>query len=183
MRLNFTHAPYVANKIAIDIFNCGFVTMTQGLEPVAGVAKVILEADIKKEEALEKKVMDMIDDNDDEMEFMHIDRRQMFWMIKKKLAAEYDVLTSYEDRYSKLSHEVLDEAYDRYMLEYNVSENKVKNVIYGAIESYIESFSDIEEVVMEKMTHYKRKMIPGTEEYEIIFSKLYEEELKKKGMS
>ena len=68
------------------------------------------------------------------------------------------------------------------MIEFQVSENMVKNVIFNSIESYIERFEDIEDKVIEKIKNYKRKLIPGSEEYDIVFEKLYQEELKKIGM-
>jgi hypothetical protein len=34
----------------------------------------------------------------------------------------------------------------------------------------------------EKIKNYKRKLIPGTEDYDLIFKRLYEEELIKKGL-
>ena len=40
----------------------------------------------------------------------------------------------------------------------------------------------IEDIVIEKIEGYKRTLIPGTEEYDMVFEKLYEEELRKKGM-
>jgi len=46
----------------------------------------------------------------------------------------------------------------------------------------MKSFEQIEDVVLEKISHYKRKLIPGTEEYDLIFERLYEEELRKRGM-
>ena len=35
---------------------------------------------------------------------------------------------------------------------------------------------------MDKLKKYKRKLTYGTEEYEIVFSKFYEEELRKEGL-
>jgi hypothetical protein len=32
------------------------------------------------------------------------------------------------------------------------------------------------------MQNYKRKLIPGTDEYDLIFERLYQDELKKRGM-
>ena len=63
-----------------------------------------------------------------------------------------------------------------------MSENQVRGVIFKAIENYMKSFEQIEDSVLEKMSHYKRKLIPGTEEYDLIFERLYEEELRKRGM-
>lgn len=182
MRIRLPHAPYIANKIAIDLFNCGFVTMLKGIDPVIKVAEELIVTDIKKETALEERVTEILEQNEDEMEFQRVDRRSMFWLIKKKLAGEYGVILSYEDRYNELAHQILETCWKNNLMEYSVSENRVKNVIYTAIEHYLESFQGIEDVVAEKISHYKRKLVPGSEEYDLIFEKLYEEELRAKGM-
>lgn len=182
MKIRMPHAPYIANKIAIDLLQCGFVTLIKGLEPVAKVAQDFLVEDIEKEQSLEERVNELIEDNEDDIEFMQVDRRNMFWLIKKKLAKEYGVTLSYEDRYNDISHKVLEKAWKENLIEYNVSENRVKNIIYNAIEAYLESFEGIEDIVIEKISHYKRKLIPGSEEYELVFERLYEEELRRKGM-
>lgn len=183
MKVRLPHAPYIANKIAIDMLNSGFIKLLQGLEPIAELSRKILEEDIKKEIALEERVDEILDDNDDEIEFRQVDRRSMFWLVKKKLAKEYDVILSYEDRFSDVSHKILDAAWKNSLLDYSVSENRVKNVIYSAIENYLENFEGIEDAVADQIDNYKRKLIPGSAEYDLVFEKLYEEELKRRGMS
>lgn len=182
MKIRIPHAPYIANKIAIDLLNCGYVTLRSGLEPVIKVAQDYIVEDIEKELALEERVNELLDENEDDIEFMQVDRRNMFWLIKKKLAKEYQVTLSYEDRFNDVSHKILGKIWKDDLIDYNVSENRVKNIIYNSIEEYLGSFEDIEDNVIEKISHYKRKLIPGTEEYELVFERLYEEELRKKGM-
>jgi hypothetical protein len=182
MKIRLPHAPYIANKIALDLLNSGFVTLLEGVEIVVELADSMLEDDIKKEMALEQRVEEILQENETDIEFMQVDRRQMFWLIKKKLAPEYGFILSYEDRYSDLAHKMLDIFVNESLIDYSVSENRVKNVIYSAIEGYLKSFEDIEDVVISKIDGYKRKLIPGSEEYDMVFQKLYEEELRKKGM-
>ncbi|ACZ12939.1 MAG: DUF507 family protein [Campylobacterales bacterium] len=182
MKIRLPHAPYIANKIAIDILNCGFVTMFKGLEPVVKVAEDLIVEDIKKETALEERVIEILDQNEDEMEFQRVDRRNMFWLIKKKLAREFGVILSYEDRYNEVAHKILETCWKQGLIEYNVSENRIKNVVYMAIEAYVEHFQEIENEVADKIANYKRKLVPGSEEYDLIFEKLYEEELRRRGM-
>ncbi len=182
MKIRLPHAPYIANKIAIDLLNCGYATFSHGLEPVKACAQEIFEADLKKEEALEQRVEELLEENEDEMEFNRIDRRSMFWMIKKKIAKDYDVILSYEDRYNNIAHDILDKLWQEDLMDYNVAENTMKNVILNAMEVYVSSFEDIEDIVMEKIGHMKRKLIPGTDEYNAVFERLYREELQKKGM-
>ncbi len=182
MRIRIPHAPYIANKIAIDLFKTGFVKLHKGVESVAKVSQDLLEIDIKKEIALEERVDEILDENVDDMEFMQIDERNMFWLIKKKIAAEYNFILSYEERFSELSHKILDELLNSDLIEFNVSENRVKNSIYSSIEGYLNSYEGVEDIVIEKLENYKRKLIPGSDEYEIVFEKLYQQELRKLGM-
>ncbi|BDY12817.1 DUF507 family protein [Hydrogenimonas cancrithermarum] len=182
MKLNLAHAPYIANKIGIDLANAPFVEIKRGLEPVIEKAKEVIEADIKNERALEERVNELLEEKEDEIEFMRADVRQLFWMIKKKLAPEYGVILNNEERYSDLSHKILNELWEEDLIDYTVSENQVRGVIFKAIEDYMKSFEQIEDAVLEKMSHYKRELHPGTEEYDLIFERLYEEELRKRGM-
>ncbi len=182
MKIRLPHAPYIARKIAIDLLNSGYVTFTEGVDIVAQKAEEVLTEDLKKELALEERVNEILEENEDEMEFMRVDRRNMFWLVKKKMAREYDVILSYEDRFNKVAHEILDKLYDEDLINYSVSENVVKNVIYTAIENYIQSFEEIEDNVIEKIDKMQRKLIPGTDEYNVVFERLYREELRKRGM-
>ncbi|MBL0687502.1 MAG: DUF507 family protein [Sulfurospirillum sp.] len=182
MKIRLPHAPYIANKIAIDLLNSGLVALQSGLEPIIKVAQELIEKDINKEMSLEERVAEILDENEDDMEFMRIDRRNMFWLIKKKLALEYSVVLSYEDRYSDLAHKIMEKIWKDGLVEYRVAENRIKNIIYTAMENYISSFEDVEEEVAQKITRYKRKLIPGSPEYDLVFERLYEEELRKKGL-
>ena len=106
----------------------------------------------------------------------------MFWLVKKKLAKEYGVILTYEDRFSNVAHLVLESAWKKGLIDYAVSENRIKNIIYGSIEDYLKTYEILQDVVIDKIDGYKRKLIPGTEEYDIVFERLYEDELRKRGM-
>lgn len=182
MKLRLPHAPYIANKIALDITNSGFVTIFGGMDGLKKIAQELLEEDIRKEMALEEKVHIIMDENEDEIEFMRIDPRQLFRMIKRKVADETSFIINWEDRYNDLAHRIMDAMLKEEVIDFSVSENRVKNVIFKAIDGYLKSFEDIEDIVLEKIEGYKRKLIPGTEEYDMVFQKLYEEELARKGL-
>ena len=183
MKVTLSHVPRIAQRIAIELNKSGLVTMTRGLDPVSHEAEKILEESVKKEQALEERVNEMLAENEDNIEDMLADERQLFFLIKKKLAPEYGVILSYEDRYSDISHKILDELYEEDLINYEVTENHIKNIIYNAITGYIASNDEIDDAVMEKIRSYKRRIIPGTEEFDIIHEKLYNEELQKRGLA
>jgi hypothetical protein len=182
MKIPVPHAPYIANKISIDLLNSGYATFTSGIEPVKEIAQTLIEEELNKERTLEIKVEEILEENEDEMEFMQVDRRSMFWMIKKKIAKEYGVILSYEERFSSLAHDILNKIWENNLMNYSVSENMMKNVIYTSIEDYIDKFEDIEQIVIDKIDKMKRRLIPGTDEYGVVYERLYREELKRKGM-
>lgn len=182
MKISLKTVPHISDKIAIDLNRSGVVTMTKGLEAIAQEASKVFEQSVKQEMALEEKVNEMIDDNEEEIEFMLADERQLFFMIKKKLAPQYDVILDYEERFSDISHKILDELYEEDLIHFDVSENRIKNIIYNSITSFIADTSEIQDAVMDKIRSYKRKFIPGTDEFEILYEKLYKEELLKRGL-
>lgn len=183
MRIALPHAPYIAQKIAIDLNRSEMVKMTKGIDAIVHVAQKLIEEDIKKDYALEAKVNELLQENEEQIEFYLADEKQLFWMMKKKLAPKFGVILGYEERFSDLAHKILDELYEEDLMMYDVAENMIKNVIYDSIDSYIKVRSEIENRVIDRMDHYKRKLIPGTEEYDIVFTKLFEEELRARGMA
>jgi hypothetical protein len=182
MKISLKTIPHISNKISIDLAKSGAVTLTKGLEPVAHEAEKILQENVKKEMALEEKVNEYLEENEEEIEFMLADERQLFFMIKKKLAPQFDVILDYEERFSDIAHKILDELYEEDLIHFDVNENRVKNIIFNAITSFLADTSEIEDAVMDKIRSYKRKFIPGTDEFEILHEKLYREELMKRGM-
>jgi hypothetical protein len=182
MKISLKTIPHISNKIAIDLNKSGVVTMTKGLEPVAQEALHVLEENIKQEMALEEKVNLICDENEEEIEFMLADERQLFFMIKKKLAPEFGIILNYEERFSDISHKILDELYEEDLIHFDVTENRIKNIIYNAITSFIAETSEIEDAVMDKIRSYKKRYIPGTDEFDILHEKIYREEMMKRGM-
>ena len=182
MKISLKSIPHISSKVAIDLNKSGVVTMTKGLEAVANEAEKILVHNVKQEMALEEKAADICDDNEEEIEFMLADERQLFFMIKKKLAPEFDVILNYEERYSDISHKILDELYEEDLIHFDVTENRIKNIIYNAITSFIADASEVDDAVMDKIRTYKKRYIPGTDEFDILYEKLYREELVKRGM-
>jgi hypothetical protein len=182
MRLKPQQTGYVATKVGIDLANAPFITMPKGRDAVVEAVKEIIDENLKKERALDEKVKEIIDENYDEIEFQHADERQLFFMIKKKMAPDYGVIMNYDDRYNDLAHTILDELYENYLVEYDVNENQVKNVIFKAFKAFADAFDEIDDIVYEKIKNMKREVIPGSQDYELLYERLYQEELSKRGM-
>ncbi|WP_291952479.1 DUF507 family protein [Campylobacter sp.] len=182
MRIKPAHIPYIANKIILDLANSSFVKIKDDSQKLIKTAKEILEIDVLNERKLDEKTKELLESQEDEIEFMQIDRKNMFWMIKKKLADEFKFILDKEDRYNNLAHKILENLVNENLINYSVSENRVKNLIFSSIMTYLKEYEKLEDLVYEKISNYKRKLIPGSEEYDLVFEKLYQEELRKRGL-
>ena len=182
MRLKAKQTGYVANKIGIDLANASFVTMPKGKEAVVAACKAVIDANLEQEKKLDAKVDEMLDDNIDEIEIQQAKERELFFMIKKRLAPEFGVIMNYDDRYNEVSHTILDELYENYLLEYEVNDNQVRNVIFKAFKAFADAYDKMDDTVYDKIKGMKKEYVPGSVEYELIYERLYEEELKKRGM-
>ncbi|MDQ7084475.1 MAG: DUF507 family protein [Sulfurovum sp.] len=182
MRLKPQQTGYVATKIGIDLANAPFITLPKGREAVVEACKKIIDENLAREHALDEKIKDILDDNNDEIEFQHVDERQLFFMIKKKMAPEAGVIMNYDDRYNDLAHLILDELYENYLAEYTVNENQIKNVIFKAFKAFSDAYDAIDTIVYEKIKGMTKEVILGSQDYELLYERYYQEELSKRGM-
>jgi hypothetical protein len=182
MRLKPQQTRYVANKIGIDLANAPFVTLAKGKDAVVEAAKKIIDESLEIEHQLDERVKTILADNDEEIEFQKVDERQLFFMIKKKMAPEYGVIMNYDDRYNNLAHLILDELYENYLAEYEVNENQVKNIIFKSFKSFSDAYDEIDDIVYNKIRRMDREILPGSADYELTYERFYQEELLKRGM-
>ena len=181
MRLKQIHVPRISRKIALDITSSNLLEIKTKMDDITKTAQRILEENVRKELEIDEKARNLLEENMEEIEFMRMNEKQLFWMIKRQIAEKEEFLLSWEDRYNEISHKILNEINLQGFIQFHVSENLIKNIIFKSIDTYAKIYEEIEEDVIEKIKKYKRKLLPGTDEYELVFEKLYEEELKRKG--
>lgn len=182
MKLKKQHANFLARKITKDIINSDFIEVRKERMSVISQCERILLADIEKEILLDEHVNSILENMEDDISFYNADFKQLFWMTKKRLANEFDVNLNFEDRFSNIAHNIMDFLYEEDFIHFTVSDNQVKNLIANSIDQFIKGYDEADTLAYEKIKTYKRKLIPGTEDYELIFKRLYEEELIKKGL-
>jgi hypothetical protein len=67
-------------------------------------------------------------------------------------------------------------------LEYEVNDNQIRNVIFKAFKAFSEAYDKMDDTVYEKIQKMEKEYVQGSIEYELIYERLYEEELRKRGM-
>lgn len=182
MKLKKKHSPYIARKITKDLINTDFIEIRKEKSNITEICENYLNDDIQKEIALDEAVNELLENQEDEIEFYKADYRQLFWMTKKRMANDFGVNLNFEDRFSNIAHKIMDYLYEEDFIHFEVNDNQVKNIIANAINDFIKGYDEADENAYAKIKNYKRKLIPGTEDYDLVYNRLYEEELIKKGL-
>lgn len=182
MKIKLHHVDFVARKLTKDLINCPFIEVRKTKEAITEQIVIILKEDIQNEMVLDERVVQLLDNQESDIEFYQADYKQLFWMAKKRLANECGVILALDERFSDISHKILDLLWEEDFIHYTVDDNKVKNILLSSLENFVKGFEDADNAVHDKLKNYKRKLIAGTDEYELVFQKLYEEELIRRGI-
>lgn len=83
-----------------------------------------------------------------------------------------------EDRISHLSHKIHDKIYLNEDVDFT-DEDKALAVIKKVMTEFFSLEDQIDTLVTAKIQTLKRNVIPGTSEWEIMYNKYFEEELRK----
>jgi len=178
MLIKEAQVPFLSRK------NSKLVTFPKGIDNAIKEIEEIILDDVLWEREIEDKAREIIEKQEEENEFLFydIDRRELFKLIKKKIAEEEGFNLNKTDRIDDLAYFLVQELWDKELIDYDVRDGKIKNIIFNSIMDFLNREKEAREAVYEKIEHYKRPLIPGTEEYELVFQRLYEQELKKRGL-
>lgn len=180
MKLKAFHAPFIARKILLNFTKSGIVSFTCGTESVVASAQKLLLAEVEKERLVELKANELMEQNEDKIAQEAADEAALFWLIKRQVAAEFGLLLEFEERFSDFATRLLAELQKEGLLKFNVAQNRVKNIIFSAIDEYVKGFTTAEDAAFDKLKAKGVKI--GGEEWSVLFEKYYENELKSRGL-
>jgi hypothetical protein len=64
-------------------------------------------------------------------------------------------------------------------VDFKVEDNQVRLTIKAALVESLETFEELEEKVKRTVSSYSRKIVEGSREWDLMYSKTYEEEIQK----
>ena len=184
MLIKEAQVPFISRKIAYDLLNSGYVSFPKGIDNAIKEIEEIVMDDVLWEREIEDKAREILSAQEEENEFLFydVDRREIFKLIKKKIAEEEGFNLKKDERIDDLSHFLVKELWDKELIDYDVRDGKIKNIIFNSIMEFLNREKEAREEVYRKIENYKRPLIPGSEEYNLVFQRLYEQELRKRGL-
>jgi hypothetical protein len=84
-----------------------------------------------------------------------------------------------DDKISHLSHVLLAALQEYADVDYRAEDNQVRLMIKEALVESLVTLDELEEKVSRTLQSYSRKIVEGSREWDLMYSKTYEEELQK----
>jgi len=184
MLIKEAQVPFIARKIATDLLKSRYVTFPKGMDNAIKEIEEIVLDDVLWEREIEDKAREILARQEEENEFLFydVDRREVFKLLKKEIAKEEGFPIRKEDRFDELASFIVKELWDKELIDYDVRDGKIKNIIFNTLMDFLNREREAREAVYEKIEHYKRPLVPGSDEWELVFQRLYEQELRKRGL-
>jgi len=184
MLIKEAQVPFISRKIAYDLLNSGYVTFPKGIDNAIKEIEEIILDDVLWEKEIEDKAREILSKQEEENEFLFydVDRREVFKLIKKKIAEEEGFNLKRDERIDDLAHFLVKELWDKELIDYDVRDGKIKNIIFNSIMEFLNREKEARDEVFRKIENYKRPLVPGSEDYNLVFQRLYEQELRKRGL-
>jgi hypothetical protein len=184
MLIKEAQVPFLSRKIAYDLLNSKLVTFPKGIDNAIKEIEDIIMDDVLWERDIEERAREILAEKEEENEFLFydVDRREVFKLIKREIAKEEGFLLKKDERIDDLSHFLVQELWDKELIDYDVRDGKIKNIVFNSIMEFLNREKEARDEAFRKIENYKRPLIPGSEEWELVFNRLYEQELKKRGL-
>ena len=88
-----------------------------------------------------------------------------------------------ENKVAHLSHVVFDALIKGGAAELAAEDAKVRKEIKLSIARYVKKEDEVEDLVRKKIQSYKKRVVEGSSEWDVLFQKHYREEMDKRGKS
>ncbi|NPA32795.1 MAG: DUF507 family protein [Aquificae bacterium] len=146
------------------------------------IVKIFKEAE-EEEKQLEERAKEVLKQNIDILEKENIDYRTAFLAVKRKLAEEMNINIDRRERLNQIINRIMelimtDDTVEIYE-DPPVIRRKIRELVMGAVK--IEE--EIEREVRRRIRKYSRDILEGSPEWNILWRRIYEDELKKRGLA
>jgi len=140
-------------------------------------AMEVLKNEFETEKKIEQEAKAMVD----QLERQNpggFEPHKMFLMIKKKLAQDKKVILG-DERRSHFAHLLCDTLYDDDLVDFT-EDSVALLAAKNGIEDFMKEFEALDDLVRQKVLSLKRGVVEGSPEWDTMYKKYYEEELKRK---
>lgn len=172
----------IADKIVGDLTREGILQVEDPelfKRKIIGVFKKAEE----EERLLEERTKEILREKMELLEETELDYRTAFRVVKAKLAEEMKINTSKRERMNQIANMIRDLIVKDETVEIFEDLPEIRRRIVEILKEVIREEEEIERSVRERIRKYSRNILEGTPEWNLLYRRIYEDELKQRGLA
>lgn len=146
------------------------------------IISVFKEAE-REERELEEKAKSVLRENIELLERENIDYRTAFLAVKRKLAEDMNINVDRRERLNQIINRIMDLIMKDESVEIYEDPPVIRKRIREIVLSALKIEEEIEKAVRQRIKKYSRDILEGSPEWQILWKRIYEDELKKRGLA
>ncbi|MEJ5172635.1 MAG: DUF507 family protein [Hydrogenothermaceae bacterium] len=142
----------------------------------------ILQEAIEEERQLEEEAERLVSQHIHLIESEDIRYRTAVMKVKEKLAEDKNIHLEPEERINQIANKIKKYIELDPSIEIFEHPNYIRRVIVEKLKSMIREEKEIDKEVRQRIKSYSKKIVEGTPEWRILYNRIYEDALKRRGL-
>ena len=145
------------------------------------IFQIITDA-IEEEKAIEEEAEKLVEAHMHLLDEEEIRFRTAVLKVKQKLAEERNIHLNPEERMNQIAHRIRKYIETDDTVEIFEHPNKIRRKVFEILKQLVKEEKEIDREVRQRIKSYSKKIIEGTPEWRILYNRIYEDALKKRGL-
>ncbi|WP_029521559.1 DUF507 family protein [Persephonella sp. IF05-L8] len=142
----------------------------------------IINTAIQEEKEIEEEAERLVEQHMHLIEEEDIRYRTAVIKVKEKLAEERNIHLDPEERMNQIAHRIKKYIETDDSIEIFEHPNKIRRKVFEMLKQLVKEEKEIDREVRQRIKSYSKKIIEGTPEWRILYNRIYEDALKRRGL-
>jgi len=172
----------IANRIVDELSREGLIEVEDPelfKKKIIGVFKKAEE----EERLLDEKAKEILKEKMDLLEETDLDYRTAFRAVKAKLAEEMKININRRERMNQVANMIRDLIMEDESVEIYEDPPIIRKRVAEILRDAVREEEKIERAVRERIRKYSKNILEGTPEWNLLYKRIYEDELKQRGLA
>ncbi len=171
----------IVNNIVKELTEKHYIEAENEEEFKKAVFEIINNA-IQEEKEIEEEAEKLVEQHMHLIESEDIRYRTAVMKVKEKLAEERNIHLDPEERMNQIAHKIKKYIETDSSIEIFEHPNKIRRKIFEILKQLVKEEKEIDREVRQRIKSYSRKILEGTPEWRILYNRIYEDALKRRGL-
>ncbi len=171
----------IVNNIVKELTEKHYIEAENEEEFRKAVFDIINKA-IQEEKEIEEEAERLVEQHMHLIESEDIRYRTAVMKVKEKLAEERNIHLDPEERMNQIAHKIKKYIETENSIEIFEHPNKIRRKIFEILKQLVKEEKEIDKEVRQRIKSYSKKILEGTPEWRILYNRIYEDALKRRGL-